>query len=146
MTMAEIKFYDPFFEPDDNLIYSVISARYNGKWIFVRHQNRTTWEIPGGHIEPGESSDEAASRELNEETGAVDFSIFRLATYSVTTDGTTLYGRLYFAEVKDIGPIPDISEINEITFLDYIPDNLTHPQIQPSLFRKTIEYLSAIRG
>ena len=51
------------------LKYSVIAAQYRGKWIFCRHKARTTWEIPGGHIEPGETSDQAAFRELWEETG-----------------------------------------------------------------------------
>jgi len=39
-----------------------------GKVLFVEHPQRG-WEIPGGHIEPGESPDEAMLRELHEETG-----------------------------------------------------------------------------
>ena len=69
--MTEVKFYDPEFVPAGHLAYSVITARFEGKWIFVRHRERTTWEIPGGHIEEGESSDVAASRELMEETGDI---------------------------------------------------------------------------
>ena len=30
-----------------------------------------TWSFPGGHIDPGESPTEAASRELEEETGLI---------------------------------------------------------------------------
>ncbi len=70
--MTEVKFFDPLFVPDSKLTYSVISARFKGKWIFVRHQKRSTWEIAGGHIEEGETSFEAAGRELMEETGAVE--------------------------------------------------------------------------
>ncbi|TAL66535.1 MAG: NUDIX domain-containing protein, partial [Bacteroidetes bacterium] len=73
--MTEVKFYDPLFEPEKELTYSVISARFKNQWIFVRHQNRSTLEIAGGHIEKGETSFEAAERELMEETGAVRFSI-----------------------------------------------------------------------
>jgi NUDIX domain. len=69
--MTEVKFYDPEFVPAGHLAYSVITARFEGKWIFVRHRERTTWEIPGGHIEEGESSDVAASRELMEETSDI---------------------------------------------------------------------------
>jgi 8-oxo-dGTP diphosphatase len=139
--MTLVNFYDPLFNPDSVLTYSVISARYGSNWILVRHQDRTTWEIPGGHIEAGETSFEAAGRELREETGAVKFSLACIATYSVTIDGKTGWGRLYFAEVFEIGPIPDISEIAEIDLMDHLPDNLTHPDIQPHLFNKTIEFL-----
>jgi 8-oxo-dGTP diphosphatase len=139
--MTRVNFYDPLFVPGTKLTYSVISAMYEAKWIFVRHQKRSTWEIAGGHIENGETSFEAAERELFEETGALKFNLVCIATYSVTIDRETGWGRLYLAEVSEIGPIPDISEIAEIKLSDYLPENLTHPDIQPHLFDKTVEYL-----
>ena len=139
--MTEVKFYDPLFIPDGKLIYSVIAARFDSKWIFVRHHKRSTWEIAGGHIENGETSFEAAGRELMEETGAVRFNLGCVATYSVKKEGETGYGRLYLAEVFELGPIPDISEIAEIVLLDNLPENLTHPDIQPHLFDRTLEFL-----
>jgi len=142
--MTEVNFYNPLFDPNVKLTYSVISARYKGKWLFVRHHKRSTFEIAGGHIEEGESPDEAASRELEEETGAIRFNIVCISTYSVKKDGETGWGRLYFADVHEKGPIPDISEIEEVVMLDHIPDHPTHPDIQPHLFRKTIEYLGSI--
>jgi len=140
--MTEVKFYAPSFEPDTKLTYSVISARFENRWIFVRHNQRTTFEIAGGHIEKGETSFEAAGRELMEETGALKFNLSCIATYSVKKDGETGWGRLYLAEVFEIGPIPDISEIAEVVFLEKIPDHPTHPDIQPHLFRKAIEFLA----
>lgn len=142
--MTEVNFYDPLFITDSKLIYSVISAKYKNKWIFVRHQKRTTWEIAGGHIEEGETSFEAAERELMEETGALKFNLRCIATYSVTIDRETGWGRLYLAEVFEIGPIPDVSEIAEIVFSDHLPENLTYPYIQLYLFNKTIEFLKRI--
>jgi 8-oxo-dGTP diphosphatase len=139
--MTEVKFYDPLFEPDAALTYSVISAKFVNMWIFVRHQKRTTWEIAGGHIEMGETSYEAAGRELMEETGAVRFNIECVATYSVNKDGKTGWGRLYFADVFELGTIPDNSEIAEVLLSDHLPENNTHPDIQPDLFRRTIGFL-----
>lgn len=139
--MTEVKFYDPLFETDTKLTYSVISAKFEGKWIFVRHNKRTTWEIAGGHIEDGETSFEAAGRELMEETGALKFNLVCITTYSVTKERETGWGRLYFADVKELGPIPDNSEIAEIILLDRLPENPTHPDIQPHLFRKTLDFI-----
>lgn len=144
--MAEVDFFAPDFVPDDMLTYSVISARHSGKWIFVRHRLRTTFEIPGGHIEPGETSHEAACRELMEETGAELFTIHCVATYSVLKGGQRGWGRLYFAEVTRLGPLPDISEIGEVTTSDEFIEHNTHPDIQPLLFKKIIEYLEDLKS
>lgn len=138
--MARVEFYDPFWLPDGKLVYSVIAARFKGQWIFVRHQKRSTWEIAGGHIENGETPLDAAKRELTEETGAEDFELDCISTYSVEKNGETGYGRLYYASVTQLGPIPDISEIAEIKLSDHLPENLTHPDIQPYLFAKVLEF------
>ena len=140
--MTEINFFDPLFIPESKLTYSIISARYRNSWIFVRHHKRTTWEIAGGHIEKGETSFEAAGRELMEETGALKFNLECIATYSVTISGETGWGRLYTAEVFEIGPIPDVSEIAEIVLSNHLPENLTYPDIQAHLFTRTIEFLN----
>lgn len=139
--MTEVNFYAPSFEPESVLTYSVISAIYRSSWVFVRHQDRLTWEIAGGHIEEGETSDSAACRELMEETGAMRFNLDCIATYSVTIDGVTGWGRLYYAEIFEMGEVPDVSEIAEILLSDSLPGNLTYPDIQPFLFRKSVEFL-----
>jgi 8-oxo-dGTP diphosphatase len=141
--MIKVDFFDPDFLPDSKLIYSVIAARYNDKWVFVRHHKRSSFEIPGGHIEENETPYEAAKRELMEETGALKFSLACVSTYSVTIDGVTQYGRLFYAEVFEIGHIPDVSEIIEVAFLDTLPVPVTHPEIQPHLFKKVLEYLKS---
>ena len=139
--MTEVKFFDPSFSPEIDLTYSVIAAKYGDNWIYVRHHKRTTWEIPGGHIEKDETADEAARRELMEETGAMDFKIECVSTYSVLKNGKTGFGRLYLAEISALGPVPDTSEIAEVKMMDSLPENLTHPDIQPYLYQYVLEFL-----
>jgi 8-oxo-dGTP diphosphatase len=139
--MTEVKFFNPAYRPNIKLTYSVIAAKYGNTWLFVRHHKRDTWEIPGGHIEEDETSEKAARRELMEETGAVDFKIECVATYSVLKDGEIGFGRLYLAEISSLGPVPDSSEIAELKMMDSLPDNLTHPDIQPHLYQRILQYL-----
>lgn len=76
-----------------------------------------------------------------EETGALDFSIVCVSTYSVRKNGVTGFGRLYFADISRIGPVPDTSEIAEIRLSDNLPADLTHPDIQPLLFQRVLKHL-----
>ena len=100
--MLTVKFYDRSEVDDKCLKFAVISARYNGRWIFCRHKERTTWEIPGGHREPGEDILETAKRELHEETGATEFKLKEISVYGVDRDGDISYGLLCFAEVEKL--------------------------------------------
>ena len=44
------------------------SLTNGGHVVFLKHPTRG-WEIPGGHLEPGESPEQALIREVLEETG-----------------------------------------------------------------------------
>lgn len=39
------------------------------RFLMVWHKGRNGWEMPGGHVEEGESSAQAAAREFREEAG-----------------------------------------------------------------------------
>ena len=102
--LVEVKFYE---DVDDSLLkFAVIIAKTNGKWVFCKHRDRDTYEVPGGHREDGEEILETAKRELKEETGAVTFDITPICIYSVK--GKTRvnenindesFGMLYYADI-----------------------------------------------
>lgn len=137
--MFKVKFFDT--ADDAALKFAVIMARYDDKWLFCRHKLRETWEIPGGHREPGEAIDDTARRELYEETGAVEFELRRIGTYGVCTDDEITYGMLYYADIRTLGELPPEMEIGELMTSDSLPENLTYPLIQPALYEKTLEFL-----
>ncbi|MBO2536113.1 RNA deprotection pyrophosphohydrolase [Rummeliibacillus suwonensis] len=60
----------------------LVLAKYNGKWLLTNHPKRG-YEFPGGKVEQGETLEEAAAREVYEETGAKIENIEWLATYMV---------------------------------------------------------------
>jgi 8-oxo-dGTP diphosphatase len=117
--------------------YVVIAAITTKGWIWVRHKERSSWEMPGGHVEPNESVIDAAKRELFEETGALTFNLTALFDYSVETDIAKSTGRVFIAQEITLGPLPE-SEIAEIFFSLNLPENLTYPFIQPKLFEKAV--------
>ncbi|GEM_PF-461788 len=114
--------------------FVVIVAKKDDELIMVRHRNRETYEIPGGHVEENESLFEAAKRELYEETGALEFDIWPIGDYSVNDS----FGRLFGATITKLGPLPE-SEITEVTVLN---DNMswTYDAIQPILLTYADRY------
>ena len=133
----EVKLYEK--KVDDNLLeYAVIISRYHNQWVFCRHKQRTTYEIPGGHRENGESIDEAAKRELTEETGALEFEIQTLCDYSVQSDDKINYGRVFVANIALLGELPD-SEIGEVIISEELPEKWTYPEIQKKFIEKYIK-------
>ena len=132
-----VTFHSPESVHDCQIKYAVIVAKYLDRWVFCRHKARKTWEIPGGHREAGESPDDTAHRELREETGAQCANITAVCAYHFSD-----YGMLYYAEITELGQLPDESEIGEICLCDTLPDQLTYPQIQPFLFQKVQNWLN----
>ena len=65
------------------LKFAVIISRADGKWVFCKHKDRNTYEVPGGHREENESILETAKRELYEETGAIEYDLRPVCVYSV---------------------------------------------------------------
>lgn len=125
-------------KPSPDAKYAVIVCRFEGKWIFVRHRERSTLEIPGGRREPGETILETAARELVEETGAREFKLALVEGYSVAFQGidSPSTGALFYADIHTLGPIASTSEIAEIALLSHEPTQWTYPTIQPHLFRR----------
>lgn len=135
--MTTVNFYE---EVEDHLLkFAVIIAKTGGKWIFCKHRERDTFEVPGGHREAGEMILDTAKRELYEETGAIDFEIKPVCVYSVTAsdnfDGEETFGMLYFADVKAFEKELH-SEIEKIIITDTLIENWTYPLIQPRLIEE----------
>lgn len=129
--MTEIRFYETIDDP--KLKFDVIIAKKDNKWVFCKHRERNTYEIPGGHREPGENIIDTAKRELYEETGAVDFEIRPVCVYSVTdSDKEETFGMLYYADIA-VFENELHNEIEKIIITENLPDKWTYPLIQPKL-------------
>jgi 8-oxo-dGTP pyrophosphatase MutT (NUDIX family) len=149
--MLEVKFYDSV---DDSLLkFAVIVSQSNGKWVFCKHKERDTYEVPGGHREAGESILETAKRELQEETGAIRFDMKPLCVYSVTgktrvnDTGEESFGLLCYAEITEFATELH-SEMEKIVLLDELEllEEWTYPLIQPKLIEKYLQMKNTVEN
>lgn len=142
--MVKIKFYELNSVEDSKLHFAIIMAKHKDKWVFVRHKDRETWEIPGGRREENENINDTASRELFEETGALKFSLTPVCVYCVEMNGNIIYpesfGQLFYSEIEVLDNLPHF-EISEIKLFDHTPDDLTYPLSYPFLHNKVLEFL-----
>lgn len=137
--MIEVSFYNQV--DDKQLKFAVIIAKSYGKWVFCKHKERNTYEVPGGHRESGEDILETAKRELKEETGAIDFAIKPVCVYSVREKvseaevGPETFGMLFVADIYSFEETLH-SEIEKIIITDDLVDSWTYPLIQPKLIEE----------
>lgn len=139
--MVKVLFYPCSQIEDARLKFAVILAQTDGKWVFCQHRDRDTYEVPGGHREPGETILEAAERELREETGATAFSLRPVCVYSVKRESEhhapdETFGMLFVADIRAFEAGLH-HEIKSIRITQTLVDRWTYPQIQPRLIEES---------
>jgi 8-oxo-dGTP pyrophosphatase MutT (NUDIX family) len=77
--------------PPQELISAAFALAFSGERLLMTHLRHRGWDIPGGHVEPGEGSEETVRRELQEETGA-------------TLGALSLFG---YQHLRLLGPRPE---------------------------------------
>ena len=63
----------------------------------------------------------------------INSSLKVISDYSVTVSGKRAFGRLYYANVKELEKLPN-HEIEEIKLSGELPSHLTYPEVQTLLF------------
>ena len=88
-------------------------AFHGDRFLMVWHPRRNGWEMPGGHVEEGETSAEAAAREFVEESG-----------YGIEVVETRDIGYCDVCAARIVGKVSDDPEMRSELFSE-LPDQLS---------------------
>ncbi|MDN4526837.1 NUDIX hydrolase [Fictibacillus fluitans] len=110
-----------------------------GEILLQKRKDNGCWGLPGGALEPGEQLEEAAARELLEETGYIarDLKIMHIFSgeefYYKYPHGDEVYNVIAAYVCVKYGGLshPDGIEVEELSFfgLHELPENLNPPDV-----------------
>jgi 8-oxo-dGTP diphosphatase len=95
----------------------LILSKYKNGWVLTKHKERGL-EFPGGKVEHGETLEEAATREVYEETGAIIHKLLKIGHYEVRNQGQSFVKAIYYAEIKELINKEDFLETDGPVFID----------------------------
>ncbi|WJY27826.1 MULTISPECIES: NUDIX domain-containing protein [Sporosarcina] len=99
-----------FGEQELEARHVLVVLKHDGKWLLTEHVIRGT-EFPGGKAEPGETIEDAAVREVKEETGVTIGRPEKFAEYVVYTE-PPFCKAVFTADVAAIDEDPELYETN----------------------------------
>jgi 8-oxo-dGTP diphosphatase len=122
---VELSFAANAFEK--NAKHVLVISQYKSAWYLTNHKVRGL-EFPGGKVEEGESLEEAARREVYEETGATVDELSQIAEYKVTEGKDSFVKAVFWGKIKSIsktnnyyetdGPVVVEGDILQVRFGD----------------------------
>lgn len=122
-----------------------VICRYMDQWLLTSHSRRGL-EFPGGKVERGETPEEAAIREVMEETGGSVESLQYIGQYKVAGKEKVIIKNIYFAEISSIQRQKTYYETNGPVLLPFLPDDVTTDSrfsfiMKDDVLRHSLDYI-----
>ena len=102
-------------------------AHQQNQILFCKWRDNDIWVLPGGRVDPGETAEETAHRELLEETGATLKNLEVLCYIHCFMYNLEYWGIAYFGEIKELGTPSDLNEVSQAKLFSDFPENSSKP-------------------
>lgn len=106
---VELSFSPNAFE--EKAKHVLVICQYGEGWLLTNHKKRGL-EFPGGKIESGETLEEAAQREVYEETGAILAELKFIAEYKFTDPIKSFVKSVFWGKVNRVEETTSYHETN----------------------------------
>jgi 8-oxo-dGTP pyrophosphatase MutT (NUDIX family) len=115
---------DPFSETENDHHVTASSFVVSSRGVILhRHRRLGTWVQPGGHVDAGESPEEACVRETIEETGLVVLHLDPVVLFHVDVHpgprGHTHYDLRFVLVGEPLDPHPPANESPDVFWFDF---------------------------
>ncbi|MFC0523944.1 RNA deprotection pyrophosphohydrolase [Pontibacillus salicampi] len=122
-----------------------IISRYRNQWLLTQHKDRGV-EFPGGKVEEGETPEQAAVREVMEETGGVVEDLIYIGQYTVDGKGGSIIKNIYFAHISELQVRSNYLETDGPVCLKELPSSMEKDasfsfMMKDGVLPHSIEYL-----
>ena len=125
-------------------------AHQQNQILFCKWRDNNIWVLPGGRVDPGETAEETAHRELLEETGATLKNLEVLCYIHCFMYGLEYWGIAYLGEIETLGTPSDLNEVSEAKLFSDFPENLSKSgpfaNENRALYQEAIRRLSGVGG
>ncbi|MUK90054.1 nucleoside triphosphatase YtkD [Ornithinibacillus sp. L9] len=118
---VKFSFEDHPFSPEPKHVWVI--CLYQNKWLLTDHKKRGL-EFPGGNVEEGETAEQAAIREVKEETGGIVTDLTYIGQYYVYGKGRHIVKNVYFARIDTLRKEETYYETNGPVLINKIPSNI----------------------
>ena len=124
-------------------------AHQQNQILFCKWRDNDIWVLPGGRVDPGETAEETAHRELLEETGATLKSLEVLCYIHCFMYNLEYWGIAYFGKIKELGTPSDLNEVSEAKLFSDFPESSKPGPFaneNRALYQAAIAKLSGVGG